>query len=140
MAYAVSAPAAFTIQVTVPSIGSYYLEKGATGYGTKDLANAAKCAINPKTELVCDGVTVGTAYLNDMVPLTKNFGQNITTGFSVDDKDGIHWKNEGFRLQKVIVEKQGGEAKWALYPKNNGKYQLYAQLGKWVGGGGFTAN
>jgi hypothetical protein len=119
----------FVIQISVPEVGSYYLAKGGKGLGTKDLAQATTCAINAKTELVCDGkYTVGAAYANDMVPLKVNPGQTITTGFSLGPDNKLHWKNTGFSLQKEINRDQGGEAGWALYPKKDG-VQLYAQLG-----------
>jgi hypothetical protein len=131
---AIATPAAapsksFIIEITVPSIGSYYLAKGGKGLGTKNIAEATTCSVTAKTELLCDGkYIVGSGSLNDMVPLKQNSGQSITTGFSLGADQLLHWKNSKFSLAKEIEKNQGGEAGWALYPKNGG-VQLYAQLG-----------
>lgn len=63
-----------------------------------------------------------------MVPLMDNPGQTITTGFTLGPDDKLHWRNTGFSLQTEINRDQGGEAGWALYPKDGGQVQLYAQL------------
>lgn len=118
----------FIIGVTVDHLGTYYLGKKGDGYGVKDVKEAQTCIVDEQTHLVCGKDIVGSGTVNDMVPLKKNAGQSIDTGFSLDDK-GLHWKNDKFSLIKVINEKQGGEANWALYPDKKGGVQVYAQLG-----------
>lgn len=124
-------PAKFAIGITIKGVPTHYLGKKGDGYGVTDIKDAETCSITAKTELQCGNYKVGAiSFLHDMVPLQQNTLQDITTGFSVDANNTLHWKNNNFSRIKDMVAKQNGEAQWALYPDSNGKkYQLYAQLG-----------
>jgi hypothetical protein len=120
----------FAIGITIPGVPTHYLAPGGKGEGTPDFAKAESCTIDAKTQLVCGNTVVGSSTMSDMVALMKNTGQTITTGFSVDGNNVLHWKNNPKFSQYEAIKKQpNGEAAWALYPRGTGKYQLYAQLG-----------
>jgi hypothetical protein len=124
------APKSFAIGITINGVPTHYLAKGGSGYGTTKISDAVSCSIDAEKHLICGKDIIGANRMSDMVALKKNNGQDITTGFSVDENNVLHWANNPkFSRTKEIRENQGDQARWALYPSKDGRYQLYAQLG-----------
>jgi hypothetical protein len=142
-----AAPTKFALQVTATLAGkptTLYLPKGGSAAGVTDIKDAAACSIDEKTQLICDGKPQGVAQRAfgglDMAGITPAAANAVTTGFSVDANNVIHWKNADLEKQlpafkKAIAEDpqyKDGEAKFGLFQSNmltGGKTQLYFQLG-----------
>jgi len=143
-----AAPAKFALQITAPLVKggeptALYLGK-ASAAGVKDTKDAASCSIDAKTQLVCDGKAMGVAQRPfvgglDMAPIAPAAANAVTTGFSVDSNNVIHWKNDDLAkelpdFKKAIAsdpQYKDGEAKFGLFNSTltNGKPQLWFQLG-----------
>jgi hypothetical protein len=121
-----------------------YLPKGGSSVGVADVKDAASCSIDEKTQLVCDGKPQGVAQRFDkgldMAGITPASAKAVTTGFSVDANNVVHWKNPELEKQLPAFEKavasdpqyKNGEAKFGLFKSTmltGGKTQLYFQLG-----------
>jgi hypothetical protein len=123
---------------------SLYLGKGSA-FGVTDIKEAETCSIDEKTQLVCGGKAMGVAPRAggglDMAGIQPPSGAKaVTTGFSVDANNVVHWKNDDLQKElpafKTAVETdaqyKNGEAKFGLFKSNmitQGKTQLYFQLG-----------
>lgn len=96
---------------------------------TQNIAEAAQCSINAKTELNCGAGPIVSGTVGDMAMMNGKdvlFGSRVTEGFSVDDKDMLHWHSDKFMLSSKI----NNEASFALKKaKNPSGYVIYAQLG-----------
>jgi hypothetical protein len=106
---------------------TYYLSSKGGGLGTTEKSEAAICHIDEKTQLICGSATVGASVRRDMIPLGYNMGQDITTGFSLDNA-GLHWRNSKFANAEMMAARQHGEAEWALRP-SGATVSIWAQLG-----------
>jgi hypothetical protein len=141
-----AAPAKFALQITATMGGTpttLYLPKGGSANGVTDAKDAAACSIDEKTQLICDGKPQGVAPRAggtlDMAGITPATANAITTGFSVDSNNVIHWKNKELEQKlpafaKAVTEDgqyKNGEAKFGLFKSmlTGGKTQLYFQLG-----------
>jgi len=142
-----AAPAKFALQITA-TLGdkptTLYLPKGGSSAGVTDIKDAASCSIDEKTQLVCDGKPQGVAPRPDggldMAGITPASAKAVTTGFSVDANNVVHWKSAELENQLPAFKKaiaqdpqyKDGEAKFGLFKSNfltGGKTQLFFQLG-----------
>jgi hypothetical protein len=147
-----AAPAKFALQITANMKGkdgkevstSVFLPKGGSAVGVADIKEAASCSIDEKTQLVCDGKPQGVATTRsslDMAAIAPASSSAVTTGFSVDANNVVHWKSPELlskipAFAKAVAVPNGqyanGEAKFGLLKSDlltAGKTTLYFQLG-----------
>ncbi|KAE9978854.1 hypothetical protein BLS_000230 [Venturia inaequalis] len=128
----------FALEITANN-KTLYLPKGIVGAGTPDVKNAESCVLNPATELVCGGKTIGVAATAtvDMSAIKPAPDSNaVTKGFSMDANGSLHWGGQDLlkiqAFKKAVTEAPeiyaNGEAKFGLF-EMGGKTSLYFQLG-----------
>jgi hypothetical protein len=113
------------------------------------MADAATCTLSGD-KLSCDGKTIGAEPLGglpastlDMAPVASVSPDGISDGWSIDEKNVLHFKSPQFASlpeKKAIDEKQGGEAQFGLFDMSEAgplaaiagasdAVRLYTQLG-----------
>lgn len=124
-----------------------FLGKTVNGTSVSDIEDAASCNIDEKTQLVCGGKAIGvstTISYTDMSALAPPKDSTaVTTGFSVDANNVLHWKNDDLKkipafkkavdsTDEVMKDHYNGEAQFGLFKDKKlteGKTLLFFQLG-----------